>query len=1013
MTERLKIKAILLAALLFYYLCPVFALANGQKNNACDFPADYSASRTKEYKLPNGLKVLLLEDHSYPVISCFLWYKVGARNETPGKTGLSHLVEHMLFQAVGQYRNNELAATIARAGGQFNGFTADDFTAFYETIHPSKLDLVLKIEAERMRSATFTTEALKEEKSRIMRELDETTKSPGLMLGRQVRSQAYVQHPYHNPTIGWKDDVESLTVEDAKIFYNRFFHPNNATLVLVGDFKTTAVLAQVRRCFGALARASMISTASPCASEPKDGGERRVMMHYSGKKDELEMAYHAPAFSNADVPAMIVLEKLLNAGNSGRLKLKLIDSKICTSAHCAFELKRDPSLFMVNLAGASGIGAQKMLESWDNLLSQLSSQVVTETELKRAKNLSIFAFLDEQDGPYRTAFQLGYFDCMQSWQAMQGWTEKLRAVSALDLLRVTKKYLVATNRVVGTLSSMPRSNDSTNGAAAVKATATASSFGHLQLAAGQKGEADIAVFSSVHAVNNDAPGGTLKDSDNYSAAAKTKANEDGQGKPFGSEQKATDAAQNAGGDAPGAAALVYKSILSNGLTVFVFPSHLAPIVQISGAIKAGSGFEQPAKHGLSALCAQMLGNGPTRLSHQQMVQQQEELGLPPAAMLQFDSNQETINFQTRCLAADLPAQLNLIGSCLKDPSVQENDLDKAKSDLFLNIKRNEASCMNRVNRSAIRALLSSDSAYCPLDAGELVQEIDQLNIADLQDFLGQQVVPGSAVIVIAGDVEPQQALTLAENAFGDWTTKLMSSPRALPAVSPNSRKMVRVFIPGSTGNNKVKTTVNIACLVDTPAKEQDYCRLLVSDCALINHPIFARLSQKIANQADPGDDETLVAMEQMQTEMKSHFLPLADKTVWSLTFAIDPRHLKAALATVEEELKKFSDVGLSGAELSEVKRYLSAALPVRLMSSTTNSAKTILDACLRQDASTLKATANYQAELIDQIKSTDLQSLNNFIKDDFKPDQSIVVIAGSAQSTKQSSALSLEKRHNH
>ena len=252
-----------------------------------------------ELNLPNGLKVLILEEYSFPVVSCFMWYRVGARNEIPGTTGLSHLVEHLLFGNVGIFKKGEIGSAIIRNGGHFNGYTADDFTTFFETLPPSKLDLALKIESERMRKAKFTQADVDSELSNISAEFERKNKDPLEVLSQEVRSQAYQEHPYHHPTMGWLNDVKNLSVNDASAFYNRYFWPNNATLVIVGDVKASNAVNEVKKYFGNIAKSpDMPATVVPQEPEPK--GERRVTIKFAAKQEILQVAYHVPAITDAD-----------------------------------------------------------------------------------------------------------------------------------------------------------------------------------------------------------------------------------------------------------------------------------------------------------------------------------------------------------------------------------------------------------------------------------------------------------------------------------------------------------------------------------------------------------------------------------------------------------------------------------------------------------------------------------------------------------------------------------------
>ncbi|MBC7997934.1 MAG: insulinase family protein, partial [Leptolyngbya sp.] len=289
----------------------------------------------KEYLLPNGLRIVLVEEHSLPVVSCLMWYRVGARNERAGSTGLSHMVEHMLFEEVGPFRKGEIGATIVRNGGQFNGFTSDDFTAFFETLHPSKLDLALRIESVRMQSARFTKPAVQAEVANINKEFEEEQSDPAALLTSEVRCVSFLHHPYGSPTRGWRVDVDGLTAEDAKGFYDRFYVPNNASLVLVGDFSSANALLLIKKHFAAIPK-SVTPIPQIRAHEPEQHAERRVIMRYPGKTELLQIAYHAPSISDQDSAAMAVLEKLMNANFTGRLKTRLMETKICTGATSQF-----------------------------------------------------------------------------------------------------------------------------------------------------------------------------------------------------------------------------------------------------------------------------------------------------------------------------------------------------------------------------------------------------------------------------------------------------------------------------------------------------------------------------------------------------------------------------------------------------------------------------------------------------------------------------------------------------
>ncbi|MBK7841921.1 MAG: insulinase family protein [Candidatus Obscuribacter sp.] len=238
----------------------------------------------QEAILPNGLKVLILEEHSFPVFSSMVFTVLDLATKIWAK-GLSHPVEHLLFDRVGKYRKGEIGAIIARNGGMFNGFTSDDFTVYFETMAPTKLDLALKIEADRMRLANFSQEEVAAEIKRIEKELELEAKDQANLLVKEVRSAAFQRHPYKNPTIGWSTDVQKLTFDDVKRHYKEYYQPGNATLVIVGDIDATAALANVRKHFAGIAAGELPRPLR--VVEPAQRAEKRVYLKYGGAADVL------------------------------------------------------------------------------------------------------------------------------------------------------------------------------------------------------------------------------------------------------------------------------------------------------------------------------------------------------------------------------------------------------------------------------------------------------------------------------------------------------------------------------------------------------------------------------------------------------------------------------------------------------------------------------------------------------------------------------------------------------
>lgn len=425
------------------------AAASGQTSSAVIKAGQVLA---QEFMLPNGLKVIVQENHEFPVVSTLVFYRVGSRDEQTGATGLSHMVEHLMFQEVGNFKPGDIGSMIARVGGQFNGYTSDDFTTFFETLPSSRLEMALKIESDRMARTKFSANEVRQEIANIQKELEAESKDPQALLSKEVRAMMFMQHPYHNPTIGWKTDVEGLNADAAKSFYNRYFGPANATLVISGDVYMRQANQLVQKYFGSISGAEKASHVA--VTEPMPRSERRINTKYDGNKELMQVAYRAPAMEDSDAPVMVVMEKLLNGGLTGRLKARLVDAKVCSSSQANYEIKKDPGLFTVSCTAlpATYNAQTKILEGVDAVISQVRDKMPSDADVRRARNQAEFAYFAECDGPYRAGFHLGYFESLDKWQDNYSWAEKLRAVTPGDINRVARKYFSSDARVVAWIS---------------------------------------------------------------------------------------------------------------------------------------------------------------------------------------------------------------------------------------------------------------------------------------------------------------------------------------------------------------------------------------------------------------------------------------------------------------------------------------------------------------------------------------------------------------------------------
>jgi zinc protease len=991
---------------------PAVPAATAAASNAGKAPG-----KPEEFTLPNGLKVLIVEDKAYPVVCCLMWYRVGSRNERFGATGLSHLSEHLLYKRVGSFKPGEIGASIARIGGQFNGYTSDDFTAFFETLPTSKLELALKIESERMRSATFKDEDVNEEIENIQAEFEAEAKDPMTVLSNEVRASLFQQHPYHNPTMGWRSDVENLTAQQVKAFYDRYFWPDNATLILVGDVTSKTALPVVQKYFTRIPR-SPSPVREEKVTEPAQHGERRITVKHPGNKEILQVAYHAPALSESDAAAMVVLEKLLNSHISGRLKTKLVESKTCAQALSSFETKKDPGCFSISCVAvpATANAQQKLLDGVDSLVGQLKSQPVSEQELRRARNQAEVAFFTERDGPYRTGFHLGYFETLAGWQNAYAWSDRLKAVSAADIQRVAKKYMHPDSRVVAWLAGQSAPKAVPKPEASKEEKPVPAKFDHVKVTGYKKDDGAKGPKSSTRSVTSkvtsaaaNVVGTTLETAVNTATkAVGTTLNTAATAvdTTLNTAATAVDTTLNTAANAVSTTATaigaigsipavvgskllkphqqeshfgprVEKRMLRNGITLLVYESHLSPIVQISGMVKAGEAYEPHGKRGLSALATHLMNQGSARRTRSQLQQLQEDLGLVPAQMLKFEEKLETIDFHARCLSRDLPAELDVVSESMVTPPVTEDDLENTQQVLPAALKRSETQ-MDKVERVMLQSLLSNTSAYRPADPSEKARTIDGATVGDVQKYFASHIVPGATAIALAGDVTADQAVTLAERSFAKWSTRA-GRPRL--TAQPAEHRVLKTAVP-VTG--KARHTVCFGQLIPITPAHHDYGSFLIADSVLDNHPIISRIARRMSNEPN-----LLNALNEDGVETRIE--PMAHYTAWSVIASVEPNAVPTAVRALQEELHAIAKTGITHDECQEVKRYLLGSIPVRKFATLTSVARMALNSCLHDD------DPNGYLSAMDSVRSANSDTVNKIIRSSFKPDQCTLVIAGNAQ----------------
>ncbi len=410
------------------------------------------AGRIEEYRLTaNGLRVLILPEAAAPVVAFMVTYHVGSRNEAPGMTGATHMLEHLMFKGTERFNRRTgttIFNTLQRVGAQVNATTWFDRTNYYELLPREHLPLAVEIEADRMRGALIDPVDLESERTVILNEFDRGENDPMQALYHAVWSAAFVAHPYHHPTIGWRSDIEGATEASLRHFYDTFYWPENATVSIIGDVDREEALGLVRKRFGDIPRAEDV-VPKVNTIEPEQRGERSVTVRRAGQIGSLLAAYKSPPATAPEVDALDVLAMIMTSGKKCRLFPVLTDAGMTTHLMANASRLRDPGLFYIFAGLTPETTHEEVADVISAEIKRIQEEGVTEEEVQRAKNQLKALEAFGRDGPFATAAQLNEAIAAGDWKLYATYMKRIEEVTPERVQDVASRYLAQDRRTIG------------------------------------------------------------------------------------------------------------------------------------------------------------------------------------------------------------------------------------------------------------------------------------------------------------------------------------------------------------------------------------------------------------------------------------------------------------------------------------------------------------------------------------------------------------------------------------
>lgn len=418
---------------------------------------------THEYQFKNGLRLIVREDRRAPTVAHMVWYRAGSMDEVNGKTGVAHVLEHMMFKGTKTVKSGDFSRMVAAVGGRENAFTARDFTGYFQQIEKSKLADVMRLEADRMANLNFSDEEFNKEIQVVMEERRlRTEDNPTSLMQELMMATAFISSPYRHPIIGWMDDLQNMKANDARQWYRDWYAPNNAIVVVVGDVRAVEVKTLVEKFYGPI-KAKQLLERKP-QIEPEQKGEKRVNLKAPADSPQIMMAWKVPKLDpkkmdDVEPYALEVLSAALSGHDNSRLNRELVRNKrLANNAGASYDLiSRGPELFVISATAAKGQTVIDLEKGIFQSIQDIADKGITEAELKRIKAQLLASQIYKRDSIFAQAMEIGSSEIAYvSWREIDRMIERVQLINSEQIKNVVKKFFIQDGLTVVTLDPQPR-----------------------------------------------------------------------------------------------------------------------------------------------------------------------------------------------------------------------------------------------------------------------------------------------------------------------------------------------------------------------------------------------------------------------------------------------------------------------------------------------------------------------------------------------------------------------------
>ncbi|WP_456311798.1 M16 family metallopeptidase [Pseudomonas shirazensis] len=866
------------------YCSLAFCMLVSAQNKSVNFKKIKELGGIEEYLYePNGMNVLLLQDNASPVATVQIVYRVGSKNEVLGNTGSTHLLEHLMFKGTPGFNKkngNTITDVLQNTGAQLNATTWYDRTNYFETLPSDKIALALEIEADRMRNSLLLKEDKDAEMTVVRNEFERGENNPNSLLDKEIWASAYIAHPYHHSTIGWKSDIEKAPIEVLRNFYNTYYWPDNATLTIIGDFKKENVFELIEKYFGKITKAPNVMP-QPYTEEPQQYGPRKIVVKKPGELGVINKAYKIPGALHEDLPALNILGEIIGSGPSAILNKTFLDTRMGIYAYANATNFKEVGLFTIGVGFPTTSKHEDIDAKISEVVTKIQKEGVTQDEVNRVVAKISAQTILARDGSGVIASELTEAIAAGDWTDYITGVDRLKKVTPADVLRVAQKYLVEDQSTTGYFIPKQTGTQNTDAAKATNFVQKAEPFYYRHAEDEHNHEENLSAIASEQKIN------TAENAAPENAIEKT--------------------------------ASVYKREKVAGIDVVSVKTSAKDFVTVAASISLGNYSNETKNTIIPSLTASMLSKGTTLNDKFRFSEKLQKLGVN----LNVNASTFKINIGFKCLKKDLDQVITLLAEELRNPLFDAKEFENLKQQFTGNTKQNLNDPGKRGNIALTQALYPKGNPNHDLSVEDDLANISSATLEEVKAFHQKYFGPASMHLVIVGDTEGANLNPSLKKAFKNWNGGVVENMKFEEAIKAASKTEVITIA------EKPSAELFIGQYTGLKRSDADYIPFYIA-----NYTLGAGFSGRLMQTVRDNDGLTYSISSVMGGN-------IATGGYWMVNASFNPTLFQKGLDATMVQVDKWVKNGITAAELENKKTNLIGSFKVG-MSTTNGLSRTIL-----------------------------------------------------------------------